>query len=409
MQALKFHGVPRCIIKAIVSEWEHQCQFFRWEGACSKVVPRQRGLPQGDPLPPLVCNLVMNFLSVPLMEKWSSANYGVSVGDAGALPTTKALLFIFADDLVLIAKDPEQLRNMHYDLEATLGPFGLRLDSRKSEWTHSLAVVFSGILEKVNTVNELRAQVADDLRSLYARACGLLKEMAKSNEHLQECTVVSGNPNGDLEMLNLLDVDFCKQELNDIKGRMREAERLLGDGDKEVYPPSFTIFVVGQPIKYKPGHQAMLLLGSMISGSGKTQADTDHRISKAWGAFWLNKDKLLCREVDPAIRLRALNAFVGTTLLYGSASWTPTKSELQRVHTTHMKMSRLILGSKHVPGEQYHEYLIRTAARIKTLQQSSNILPWDVAVLYNIHAWAGHVARYTTYRPARWSALAYLQ
>ena len=60
IEALDDFGFAPVITNAIVAEWERQKQTFIWEGSESGAFGRCTGLPQGDPLSPLVFNIVMS-------------------------------------------------------------------------------------------------------------------------------------------------------------------------------------------------------------------------------------------------------------------------------------------------------------------------------------------------------------
>ena len=130
--------------------------------------------------------------------------------------------------------------------------------------------------------------------------------------------------------------------------------------------------------------------------------DIEHRIGKAWKAFW--SQRKCCNElVDAALRIRALEVFIKPILLHASGSWTPMPDDLQHILSCHLQMCRIVLASKPKQGEPYHECIQRAAARTRKIWRALGIPPWNEAVLSSNHRWAGHVARHQAYDPTRWS------
>ena len=146
-----------------------------------------------------------------------------------------------------------------------------------------------------------------------------------------------------------------KAELNEAKSSLRDVIAKLAECDSSVVEPPFNLMLAGTKIGYVPPWRGMKILGSMISGDGKSKVDIEYRIGKAWKAFWLQKGKCCNQLVDPAVRIRALEVFIKPVLMYASGSWTPTADDLQSLLSCHLQMCRIILGSKPRPGELYHE------------------------------------------------------
>ena len=61
IDAFRFHNIPNHVTFAILREWHGQKQTFSWGTASSDEVQRRKGMPQGDPLAPLIFNMVTNF------------------------------------------------------------------------------------------------------------------------------------------------------------------------------------------------------------------------------------------------------------------------------------------------------------------------------------------------------------
>ena len=74
-------------------------------------------------------------------------------------------------------------------------------------------------------------------------------------------------------------------------------------------------------------------------------------------------------------------------------------ADLAKVRRCQLRMSRRMLGAKSRPGEDWSDFLIRTASRIDSINASVQAPKWDIQILRQIFNWAGHVSRYGTHSP----------
>jgi hypothetical protein len=87
-------------------------------------------------------------------------------------------------------------------------------------------------------------------------------------------------------------------------------------------------------------------LGCRISCPMDQRAEIDNRIQCAWLA-WNNLSHLLChRLVSPALKKKAFDACIMSTVLYGCETWILKASDKERISTTQRKMERRMLGLK---------------------------------------------------------------
>ena len=389
IKAMLSFGVPLAVIKSITREWYSQRQVFHWLHACSGAVDRRRGLPQGDPLSPMIFNMVVFYLLDPLMRRWKQQGFGINIGGADGLVSA----FIFADDIILFGQNPDQLKQMFEDLEATLAKADLVLDARKSQWTHNLAVSFVEIEERQATLDFMKSQLQAEYHDLRRLVKGLQAEIRKLKETPAEHAAGAFEEDLVLEQVCQYDVENKSEEMKDARAKLRAIEKSIAGIDDEILAPDFKILVCGSPIEYVPSNKPMIILGSCISGNGQSKNDIDRRIDRAWRAFWSCKDKLLNKMVDPGIRMKALEIFVCPVLCYGSGAWTPTKADLSHIRRCHKRMAMMILGVQYRLPEEWEDFCSRTSCRIRTLWNKYGIISWDHAVLQKIHRWAGHVAR----------------
>lgn len=100
-----------------------------WPGAESRTFEIQRGVRQGDPLSPLLFNLVLDGALQEVSKIWRRRGYGTDVGmDARGCRLTHVA---FADDQTLIASSWLSMRRMLFSLRETLSRRGLSLHPAK--------------------------------------------------------------------------------------------------------------------------------------------------------------------------------------------------------------------------------------------------------------------------------------
>ena len=171
--------------------------------------------------------------------------------------------------------------------------------------------------------------------------------LKKSKKFHNRSRISFENLEGHLEILDIFDENEIKCSLATLKAlqaQRRELEALLTDDVR--YEPDFSFNVGGAKAKYVHPEGCMKILGSMVSGAGKTSADVEHRVDKAWRAFWSQRSILLNKLVDPKHLQRS-----HPVLLYACCTWTPTKADLDKVQTAHKQTSYKIFGVHVRAGE----------------------------------------------------------
>ena len=88
-----------------------------------------RGVRQGDPLSPLLFNLVLNGVLAEVGVVWQRRGYGTDVGRS--IDGKRLTHVAFADDVSIVAKSWISLKRMVLSLRAALAKRGLRLHSAK--------------------------------------------------------------------------------------------------------------------------------------------------------------------------------------------------------------------------------------------------------------------------------------
>ena len=96
-----------------------------WPGMENRVFQIQRGVRQGDPLSPLLFNLVLNGVLEEVQVVWRQRGYGTSVGTT--LRGKRLTHIAFADDITLVARSWISMKRMLATLRSGLAARGLAL------------------------------------------------------------------------------------------------------------------------------------------------------------------------------------------------------------------------------------------------------------------------------------------
>ena len=101
---------------------------FLWNGAESRSFRVERGVRQGDPLSPLLFNLVLDRVLEEVAIVWRRRGYGTNIGQTGG---TRLTHLAFADDMTIIARSWISSKRMIALLRAALRKRGLKLQAAK--------------------------------------------------------------------------------------------------------------------------------------------------------------------------------------------------------------------------------------------------------------------------------------
>ncbi|CAK9829662.1 Retrovirus-related Pol polyprotein from type-2 retrotransposable element R2DM [Anthophora retusa] len=119
--ALDVKGVPATIGKYITEMYNGCKTRISCKGKEIVDVALRRGVKQGDPLSPLLFNLIID----PIIGKIDETSEGVRVGDE------RISIMAFADDLVLLAKTKEEAQSQAKSIYTYLGKLGMKISIEK--------------------------------------------------------------------------------------------------------------------------------------------------------------------------------------------------------------------------------------------------------------------------------------
>ena len=134
MRAAEAAGIPPLLIKYIKNLYASSTTMLLGTDWSSEPIKETRGVKQGDPLSPVIFNLVTDQLLRSLPQECGSTYNG---------KTIRAMAF--ADDLVLLADSPIGLHHLLDWTSTFLGTCGLLLNTNKC---HIVSIVGNGGLRK---------------------------------------------------------------------------------------------------------------------------------------------------------------------------------------------------------------------------------------------------------------------
>ena len=104
--------------------------------------------------------------------------------------------------------------------------------------------------------------------------------------------------------------------------------------------PKINITIEGKPIEQVKN---MVYLGHMATEDARSEKEIRRRIEIARSAFENMSKTLTSRSINIELRLRVVKCYVWSTLLYGSETWTMTKSLTKKIEAFEMWIFRRML------------------------------------------------------------------
>ena len=191
----------------------------------------------------------------------------------------------FADDIIVIARSPLELKKMIAELESTLAKGGLKQDHKKTEWSHNLVVKFGDVEEAMKIYEATKADTLKEIADIKRDLSDSKKEVDKIRQRIASQVGDDSDHAWALNSLDRSEMAEAKEALQTKMQKMRATLDTLGEIKQNNPPPEMEIFVNGGPVQYIHSSRGMKILGSLVSGNGRTILDTNHRVAKAWAAF----------------------------------------------------------------------------------------------------------------------------
>ena len=106
-----------------------------------------------------------------------------------------------------------------------------------------------------------------------------------------------------------------------------------------------SVEVGGRQVKVLAYDDATKYLGRKLTFHNHQTTEIDNRIATAWRKFNALRDVLTNKRYPLNARIRLFNTTITPTVLYGSTSWTTTKTHTTQLQSTQRRMMRLIVGT----------------------------------------------------------------
>ena len=123
-------------------------------------------------------------------------------------------------------------------------------------------------------------------------------------------------------------------------------------------------------------------LGSMFAAEGGSETDVNNRVKVAW-AKWREVSGVMCDKKMPIkLKDKIYKTIVKPAMIYGSECWAVKKNDIQKLHTTEMRMLRWARGKTkkdHIKNED--------------IWREANVEPMTTFLRKKRLRWYGHVLR----------------
>jgi hypothetical protein len=122
--------------------------------------------------------------------------------------------------------------------------------------------------------------------------------------------------------------------------------------------------------------EAERYLGRKLCLNEHHAAELSHRFAAGWASFMKNKAALCNRSCSLRSRLRAFDAIVTPTVLYGASSWAMTTKMEQLLCSTRRRMLRYIVGVRRKQDETWVEYIKRATHTSMSFATTCGVQSW---------------------------------
>jgi len=324
--ALRDAGVDEWLVDTVMSTYKGARTVVLTDDGVTEEFEVGVGLHQGSALSPLLFIIVMDRVSRKVR---------------GGLPWE----LLYADDLVLMAQDleelKERLRKWKRDMEAK----GMRVNLGKTK------VMWGGGDCRRDYGVKFPCAVCDK----GVGSNSILCEKCEKWTH-KKCSGVKGS---------------LSKVKNFVCGRCKGIKSDGVEGsDKMEIEPGISVERVDR----------FCYLGEMLGEEGGAELAVKNRVGKAWGKFNTMAPLLCNKSVSGKVKGRLYTACVRSCLLYGSETWALTKEYQRKLENTENRMIRKMYG-------------LREGIPVEKMRQEMGVMAINNAIKLGRLRWFGHVKR----------------
>ena len=143
------------------------------------------------------------------------------------------------------------------------------------------------------------------------------------------------------------------------------------------------------------------VLGTLQTFDNSCDVEIKSRVDKAWKAFHVHRDILCCKNASMGKRLRCLQTFVASSLLWGASSWNVTLKQRSLLRGTQQRMMSKMLGLRRSSLEPLGDYCSRVHRCISRLLETHHLQRWDEQQMHTYYNFMGLLARMGQRDPQR--------
>ena len=137
-----------------------------------------------------------------------------------------------------------------------------------------------------------------------------------------------------------------------------------------------TLEFEGVGVKMEDRRKGLEILGSFCPMMRRTTTEFQHRLNKAWNAFWSHKAKWDCRMATRVQRVKMLDRIIPASLLYACQTWHPTVKELIQLRGAQQRMWIITLKLPHIWTLSLAENAKRVRKFIRETRCACGLTSW---------------------------------
>ena len=235
------------------------------------------------------------------------------------------------ESLLKINVDGKNIRlisNLYWEQMAAI-----RINNENTEYTKIKRGVRQGCVLSPSLFNLCTEMIFREIEDMKGVTIG---EVNINNLRYADDTVLLAESEKDLQ--DILEVVKEKSNLYGLTMNVKKTKAMAFS--KEETPPKVNLQFDGDTIEQVDG---FIYLCQRMTSDGRCEAEVKRRIEIARSTFINMRDLLTARKLDFSIRLRLVNCYIWSTLLYGAETWTLTKSLEKKISAFEMWIYRRMM------------------------------------------------------------------